>query len=98
MDRRRVLIRGIDEYERALDAISLNSDESDENSVVDSEIDVADDLDEYVSSGDASGSEISGMFCYAGANTGKMLKKTFEASMSPNIIMSFTSINELVRL
>ena len=48
MDRRRFLIRGIDDYERALDAISLDSDESDESSVVDSEIDVADDLDEYV--------------------------------------------------
>ena len=66
-------------------------------SVVDSEIDVADDLDEYVPSPDASGSKISGMFCYAGANKGKILKKTFEASMSPNI-MFFTTINELVRL
>ena len=72
MDRRRFLIRGIDDYEWALDAISLDSDESDESSVVDSEIDVADDLDEYVPSPDASGSKISGMFCYAGANTGKI--------------------------
>ena len=46
MDRRRFLIRGIDNYERVLDAIGLDSDESDESSVVDSEIDVADDLDE----------------------------------------------------
>ena len=71
MDRRRFLIRGID-YERDLDAISLDSDESDENSVGDSEIDVVDDLDEYVPSPDALGSEISGMFGYAGANTGKI--------------------------
>ena len=34
-------------------------------SVVGSEIDVADDLDEYVPSRDDSGSKISGMFCYA---------------------------------
>lgn len=40
MDRRRFLIRGIDDYERVLDAIGLDSDESDESSVVDSEIDV----------------------------------------------------------
>ena len=46
MDRRRFLIRAIDDYERVLDAIGLDSDESDESSVVDSEIDVADDLDE----------------------------------------------------
>ena len=46
MDRRRFLIRGIDDYERALDAISLDSHESDESSVVDSETDVADDLDD----------------------------------------------------
>ena len=57
---------------RALDAISLDSHESDESSVVDSETDVADDLDDYVPSPDASGSKISGMFCYAGANTGKI--------------------------
>ena len=31
MDRRRFLIRGIDDYERALDAIGLDSDESDES-------------------------------------------------------------------
>ena len=48
---------------------------------------MADDLDEYVPSPDASGSEISGMFCYAGANTDNIWKKTFEGSMSPNIIM-----------
>ena len=40
MDRRLFLIRGIDDYERVLDAIGLDSDESDESSVVDSEIDV----------------------------------------------------------
>ena len=63
MDRRRFLIRGIGDYERALDAIGLDSDESDESCVVDSEINVADNLDEYVPSPDASGSKIS--VCFA---------------------------------
>lgn len=49
---------------RALDAISLDLDESDGSSAVESKIDVANILDEYVPSPDASGCKILGMFGY----------------------------------
>ena len=53
MDRRRFLIRGIDDYERALDALGYNSNDSadsDDNSEVDSEIDAADTAEDYIPS------------------------------------------------
>ena len=83
MDHRQFLIRGINDYEWALDAIGLDSSDSDGSSVVDSDFDdVADgnDLDVMLPSPDgASGSDIAGMTCYSGENTGNIEKD------SPNI-------------
>ena len=42
MHRRRFLFRGIDDYERSLEAIGIDSCYSDGSSVVDSDIDIVD--------------------------------------------------------
>ena len=60
----------MDDYERALDGLGYNSNdsaESDDNNKVDSEIDAANIGEDYIPSED----EHSGYFCYSGVNPDK---------------------------